>query len=165
MKLKKLPKINCDAVREVWDDRKSLNDNLTSMGLMADPNQHKQFRIPSGKQQMMPKTIETELEVDGILSPNGNNVVDKLASEAKKGYEDKKAIAHPLPPEMLKKVTKLLDKHGEDFEAMSRDHTNYYQETPAQLRAQVIRLKKIPQQWIPYLKSRDLFEKVDSTSK
>lgn len=44
------------------------------------------------------------------------------------------------------------------FQAMARDHTNYYQETPAQLRSQVNRLKKIPQQWIPYLKERGLIE-------
>ena len=42
------------------------------------------------------------------------------------------------------------------MQAMANDHTNYNQETPAQLRSQINRLKKIPQQWIPYLKSRGL---------
>lgn len=41
---------------------------------------------------------------------------------------------------------------------MSYDHTNYNQETPAQLKSQVNRLKSIPSQWIPYLKSRGLVE-------
>lgn len=35
-----------DAVREAWDDKKSLTQNLTSMGLVADPNASK---IPSLK--------------------------------------------------------------------------------------------------------------------
>lgn len=39
---------------------------------------------------------------------------------------------------------------------MSRDYLNSNQETPAQLRSQVNRLKKVPQQWIPYLKRRGL---------
>ncbi|ODN03222.1 Nucleolar protein 16, partial [Orchesella cincta] len=47
-----------------------------------------------------------------------------------------------------------MDKHGENFEAMAKDHTNYYQETAAQLRKQIERLKNIPQQWVAYLKSR-----------
>ncbi len=41
---------------------------------------------------------------------------------------------------------------------MANDHTNYNQETPAQLRSQIKRLKSIPQQWVPYLKSRGLVD-------
>jgi hypothetical protein len=36
-------------VRKAWDEKKSLNDNLSSMGLVADPNSHKNFKILSGK--------------------------------------------------------------------------------------------------------------------
>ena len=42
------------------------------------------------------------------------------------------------------------------LQAMARDHENYFQETATQLKSQVARLKKIPQQWVPYLKSRNL---------
>ena len=39
---------------------------------------------------------------------------------------------------------------------MARDHRNFNQETPTQLKAQVKKLKNIPQQWAIYLKSRGL---------
>lgn len=104
-----------------------------------------------------------------------NHVVVELERQAKESYYSKKAHPHPIPKEMLRKLTVLLDKFGEDFEVrfilnpiglllltlqiilcqgMAKDHLNYNQETPAQLRSQINRLKSIPQQWIPYLKSR-----------
>jgi hypothetical protein len=48
--------------------------------------------------------------------PAKKHVVEQLEKQAKDGYEAKKAIAHPLPPEMFKKLTRFLDKYGEDFE-------------------------------------------------
>lgn len=38
-----------EAVKKAWDKKKSLTDNLTSMGLVADPNTMHKLKIPSGK--------------------------------------------------------------------------------------------------------------------
>jgi len=153
-KKEKLPRIKCDAIREAWDERKSLNENLTSMGLVADTNAHKSFHIPSGKQQMMPGSESDEIEGSDVQPKKA--VVKALEAESKEAFKSKKAIPHTMPKELVKRLTSFLDKYGEDYEAMSRDYGNYNQETPSQLKAQVSRLKKIPQQWIPYLKSRGL---------
>lgn len=125
---------------------------------------------------------EEELEQNSAEKPRNQHVVDELEKQAVDGYKTKKSNPHPLPPEMYRKLTKFIDKYGEDFEvimtsstniliiqathliigiifgfkAMAMDHTNHYQETAAQLRTQVNRLKNIPQQWVPYLKSRGL---------
>ncbi|CAG7822390.1 unnamed protein product [Allacma fusca] len=143
-KHKKLPRINCEAVREAWDKKKSLTDNLTSMGLVADANRN--------ISQNPKNTLEAENSPEAPCA----SVAVALEKEAKEAFKVKKAVAHPLPPEMYRKLCGLINKHGEDFEAMEKDPTNYYQETAAQLRSQVNRLKKIPQQWIPYLKERGL---------
>jgi len=54
------------------------------------------------------------------------HVVEQLEKQAKDGYEAKKAIAHPLPPEMYKKLTKFLDKYGEDFEVSQNALTSHH---------------------------------------
>lgn len=36
-------------VKNAWDKKKSLADNLTSMGLVVDPNTMKNLKIPSAK--------------------------------------------------------------------------------------------------------------------
>jgi len=152
---KKLPRIDCDAVRNAWDEKKTIEQNLDSMGLLVDPNAMKEFRKLNSKVNLPDKDADVDMEKDqsGKEIPK---VAAELQEDAKKRYKDKKSVAHPLPPEMYKKLTKFLDKFGENYEEMARDHTNFLQETTAQLRAQVKRLKNIPQQWIPYLKTRGL---------
>jgi len=157
-KLHKLPRINCDAVREAWDDKKSLSHNLSSMGLISDPNADGGFRIPSGKELLMRANAGGEKEEEQTSVGENSHVVDSLEEQARDEFKRKKETAHPLPPEMYRKLCKFIDKHGEDYEAMAKDHTNYYQETPKQLKKQIERLKNIPQQWIPYLKSRGLMD-------
>jgi len=160
IKLKKLPRINCDAVREAWDEKKSTSHNLLSMGLVADPNADSGFRIPSGKDQMR-ANYQDETEVEEVQEAEKSHVVNSLEQQAREEFQKKKEFAHPLPPEMYRKLCKYIDKHGEDYEAMAKDHTNYYQETPKQIKKQIERLKGIPQQWIPYLKSRGLMTDED----
>ena len=36
--LRKCNTINCDAIRQSWDDKKSLINNMKNMGLAEDPN-------------------------------------------------------------------------------------------------------------------------------
>jgi len=158
----KLPQINCDAIRKTWKDKKSVGENLTAMGLIADPNKDNVFSIPSVKSALI-NDLDHDKSKTSAIKVTVPEVAKQLEETAKEGYKAKNSVKHPLPPEMYKKLTKFIDKHGEDYEAMSRDHENYYQETAAQLRSQVARLKKIPQQWIPYLKSRNLLPQAEQS--
>jgi len=148
-----------DLIKKNWEVKKSAADNLAAMGLVADPNKMKGIKIPSRKERLA--LIKKQLDTDRSVSESEpgsskGHVVNELEKKAKEGFKAAKATPHPLPKGMVKKLTDFLDKFGEDFDAMSRDHTNYDQETPSQLRTQVKRLKAVPQQWIPYLKSRGL---------
>ena len=50
----------------------------------------------------------------------------------------------------------LLDKYGEDYEAMARDSKNHYQDTAAQLRQKIKQFVKRPAYLVPYLRKRGL---------
>jgi len=175
-KLSKQADIKCDTIRKAWDKKKSVVDNLTSMGLSADPNNLPRLKIPSGKESLKKMRIHKTPKIDDdsdeepmadddddddVVAEKGHVAIE-LEEQAKASYAKKKSTAHPLPKAMYRKLTMFLDKYGEDFEAMASDHTNYYQETASQLRLQVKRLKNIPQQWIPYLKSRGLLESTET---
>jgi len=164
-KTTRLPDISVDLIKKNWEVKKSAADNLAAMGLVADPNKMRGIKIPSRKEKL--KMLKEPAGIDGASatepgqSGSKGHVVSELEKEAKEGFKAAKATPHPLPKGMVKKLTDFLDKFGEDFDAMSRDYTNYDQETPAQLRTQVNRLKSVPQQWIPYLKSRGLLTNHD----
>jgi hypothetical protein len=50
----------------------------------------------------------------------------------------------------------MMDKHGMDFSAMSRDPKNHYQETTAKLKGMVTRFISISEHYAPYCKNRGL---------
>merc|ERR1739842_171297 len=53
-------------------------------------------------------------------------------------------------------ITHMMDKHGTDYKAMSRDPKNLYQETPAKLRGMIRKFISIPEHYAPYCKERGL---------
>merc|ERR1712034_81769 len=53
-------------------------------------------------------------------------------------------------------ITYMMDKHGMDFSAMSRDPKNHYQETTAKLKGMVTKFISIPEHYVPYCKERGL---------
>ena len=48
----------------------------------------------------------------------------------------------------------MLEKHGEDYKKMARDHHNSYQETPAQLKKKIGLFKKMKPQYEKYLQDK-----------
>ncbi len=50
------------------------------------------------------------------MAPEKAHVAIALETEARDGFQKKKETAHPLPPEMFKKLCKYIDKYGEDYE-------------------------------------------------
>lgn len=61
-----------------------------------------------------------------------------------------------MPKEKVRWIEYLLDKYGEDYEAMVRDKNNHYQETAAQLKQKIKQFLKRPAYLIPYLRKRGL---------
>jgi len=149
-------KVDCQAMKEVWDTRVSLKENMTNMGVAFDANNV----VPkiSSKQKMVKemkknKGLEVdENEVDGVRRKT--EVVAKLENEAK--FEAKQTFR--FTPTQVQLITYMMDKHGEDWSAMARDPKNHYQETAAKLRGMVTKFISIPEHYAVYARERGLIE-------
>jgi len=149
-------KVDCQAMKEVWDTRVSLKENMTNMGVAFDANNV----VPkiSSKQKMVKemkknKGLEVdENEEDGVRRKT--EVVAKLENEAK--FEAKQTFR--FTPTQVQLITYMMDKHGEDWSAMARDPKNHYQETAAKLRGMVTKFISIPEHYAVYARERGLIE-------
>jgi len=149
-------KVDCQAMKEVWDTRVSLKENMTNMGVAFDANNV----VPkiSSKQKMVKemkkkKGLEVdENEEDGVRRKT--EVVAKLENEAK--FEAKQTFR--FTPTQVQLITYMMDKHGEDWSAMARDPKNHYQETAAKLRGMVNKFISIPEHYAVYCRERGLIQ-------
>merc|ERR1712059_56911 len=90
-------------------------------------------------------------EVEGKAK---TEVVAKLEEEAK--FEAKQTFR--FTPTQVQLITYMMDKHGEDWEAMARDPKNHYQETSAKLRGMIRKFISIPEHYVVYCKQKGLIE-------
>merc|ERR1719167_1207319 len=77
-------------------------------------------------------------------------VIERLENEAKVVPKQN----FRFTPTQVQLITYMMDKHGMDFKAMSRDPKNHYQETPAKLKGMVTKFISIPEHYAPYCKER-----------
>jgi len=149
-------KVDCQAMKEVWDTRVSLKENMTNMGVAFDANnvvpkissKHKMV-----KEMKKKKGLEVdENEEDGVMRKT--EVVAKLENEAK--FEAKQTFR--FTPTQVQLITYMMDKHGEDWSAMARDPKNHYQETAAKLRGMVNKFISIPEHYAVYCRERGLIQ-------
>jgi len=136
-KARKQPKITCNAIKKEWKSKLSAKQNLKSMGLAYDSNK----ALPI----VPPKSGDTDK-----VEKEPTSVVAELVEEANVPRNGTMRI----PKEKVKWIEYLLDKYGEDYEAMVFDKNNHYQETAAQLRQKIKQFKKRPAYLVPYLKAR-----------
>ncbi|XP_014616465.1 PREDICTED: nucleolar protein 16 [Polistes canadensis] len=158
-KLQKLPTIGCKKIKEEWEIYKSTRSNLKEMGLVYDPNET--LQIPNVKQELLKevkeKLMENSMEIDSeeeeidvITIPPKINVAQALKEEAC----GTRRRLFQLPHSQVQFITYLLDKYGEDYEAMARDKKNHYQLTWRQIRAKIKTFKGIPEQYNKYLSKK-----------
>uniref|UniRef100_A0A1E1WRG9 Nucleolar protein 16 n=1 Tax=Pectinophora gossypiella TaxID=13191 RepID=A0A1E1WRG9_PECGO len=152
--------VQCEAIKEAWDPKKSSLRNLKEMGLANDPN--KAIKIPSYKRDQLKRAkkivnlgeSDEEEEEEPKIVPK-SEVVERLEKEARAPRQRK----FMLPKSQVEFLTYLLDKYGHDYKAMERDKKNFYQETWKQLRAKIKTFMGIPKQYGEYLKARGLLDK------
>lgn len=48
----------------------------------------------------------------------------------------------------------FLEKHGDDYKKMAKDHKNYYQETPAQLKKRINIFRNMKTQYDKYISDK-----------
>ena len=138
--------------QDVWDNRITLKENMAHMGVAVDANSV----VPkiSAKSKMI-KDMKKQrgLEVDEEVEEKpSTEVVGKLELEAV--FEAKQTFR--FTPTQVSLITYMMDKHGEDWEAMARDNKNHYQETAAKLRGMIRKFISIPEHYVVYCKEKGL---------
>lgn len=134
-------------IKNAWEESKSIRENLVDMGLAFDSNIT--LKIPTAKDSLIPLMTDKP-RPKAKTCPSKAHIAEALEAEAKAPREKRFA----LPLGQVQFLTYLLNKYGDDYEAMARDNKNIYQETPRQIRNKIRTFQKIPSQWNAYLASR-----------
>merc|ERR1712198_154517 len=144
---------DCKAMKDVWDYRISVKENMASMGVVLNA---KEVVPASGTKK---KTVDKfkvlnnkPLQEKTRPSVIKQEVIQQLEAEA--NVEAKQNFR--FTPTQVQLITYMMDKHGMDFKAMARDPKNHYQETPAKLKGMVTKFINIPEHYAPYCKSLGL---------
>jgi len=153
-------KVDNDVIKELWNPKESIKNNLESMGVAFDAN--KVLDKKSTKQQFIEK-IQDENQVEKTppaLAVKSSEVIKRLEAQALEAESNKKSNFR-FTGEQVKWITYCLEKHGDDFKAMARDPKNIWQETPKQIRQKVLKFVSIPEQFAVYAKKNGLLDDID----
>nr|CAG4644450.1 EOG090X0IKC [Lepidurus arcticus] len=130
-------KITNPVIKNAWDTKQGLIGNIQAMGLVYDAN--KSFPIPT----TMPNETQYGYRRREL-------VLGKLEGEA---TAPRKATMK-IPSQQVSFVKYMMDKHGDNYEAMAKDPKNVFQDTPAQIRRKIMTFLKRPTYVVPYLRER-----------
>jgi len=134
--LKKLRKNNIPKVREskavagiahpiiarVWDGKKTLRQNFRAVGLSGDVNAPKP-KVPR------PLNEAEAAKAQGVVAELEQIVADHVPT------------TRFTPAGEVLFARQLVEKHGDDYQAMARDHKiNVYQHTPKQLKKKIAKV-------------------------
>ncbi len=144
-------KVNCESLKRHWDARKPVKANFDRLGLAADPN-----KTPSLKRQLVNKAKGQEQDAE--RPRRTTKAVKQLEAEAEDAEDAKPKQRFRFSKEEVKFLTHLLDKHGDDFDAMAKDPKNVFQLTPKQIRGKIVKFINIPEQFAVEAKSRGLLQ-------
>ncbi|CAG0917093.1 unnamed protein product [Notodromas monacha] len=138
-------------MKDAWDPKKSAIRNITQMGLGLDPNKVIDIDILTGKESMI-KSMHPELARPKMKSKKGSSTHVAEAMEARSLIRG--TIHVKLSKPEYTWITKMLDKHGEDCEAIARDSKNLMQLTPDRIKHKIKRFKSAVDQYAEYLRGR-----------
>ena len=150
-------KVDCPVLKASWNNRKSLKENMTELGVAFDANQsvakinnqkryRKKFNIPEE-----PKVEEEETKGDG--SSLAEKVVAELESTAAAAV---KPPTFRFSTDQVKWISDMMDRHKYNYKAMARDPKNHFQETPNQIKHKIRKFMSIPDHFVPYCRERGL---------
>ena len=148
-------KVDCKVIKEAWDNRVSVKENMSSMGIVLNASDMMPVTGPKKKMVNKMKTLKNiaadadESVENKVTKPD---VLQKLTEEASVPAKQNFRFSST----QVKLITYMMDKHGSDYKAMSRDPKNHYQETPAKLRGMITKFISIPEHYAPYCRERGL---------
>jgi len=110
-------------VKEAWDKNSTMKQNFVKLGLVQNPN--------VGLHKKKNKNRGQSIDVD-------TSVVPKLEAALKAHVPTARFAAGGE----IRFVQELVEKHGEDYVAMARDHKlNVYQHTPKQIKRKILKVQ------------------------
>nr|XP_027203489.1 nucleolar protein 16-like [Dermatophagoides pteronyssinus] len=172
--LRKGGSINCDAVRQSWDPKKSLIKNMKTMGLAEDPNKllsdvkfYEKFKNPAlnnDRNESIVQRLHRKLErnhqktLKKKMKKSNEFAVENVAEKSTTTTTKTTSVAEKLAeiasqpatknfrfsPDQIKFCAYMIEKYGEDYDAMCRDKRNYYQESAGQIRSKIRKFLSIP---------------------
>nr|CAG4652315.1 EOG090X0IKC [Triops cancriformis] len=155
-KKQKVTKIANPIIKNAWDTRKGIHDNIKAMGLVFDAN--KSFPIPTTMSQV---PIEREVEEEAQVTPSVIESRKAPTLEQVQVVEKLEGVANAprratmkIPNQQVSFVKYMMNKYGDDYEAMARDSKNIYQDTAAQIKRKITTFLKRPTYAVPYLRER-----------
>jgi len=145
-KIKKREQLKAGSAEEkvlgkVWDNRRSFKQNFASIGLSVDPNK----AVKIGKTRIM-----TEGEEVQKTSKRQEKVIKELETVAANARVKDWTVSQ----DDIHFCVTMLDKHEQNWKAMAKDRTNYYQLTPAQIRTKMKHFRRDTVSWNCYMKDR-----------
>ncbi|XP_011504842.1 PREDICTED: nucleolar protein 16 [Ceratosolen solmsi marchali] len=160
-KLRKLPNIECNEIKNAWNLKKSTVSNLSQMGLAYDPNQV--LKIPNRRQEMLTAVTTSDENNDSQNVKKGIKRKLYVAQNLEEDAKYPRARLFRLPNNEVQFATYMIDKYGEDYKAMVKDRKNYNQYTWHQIKKKIDKFKSIPEQYAEYLVKKGEFILEDST--
>merc|ERR1719495_1040517 len=154
-------KVDCKTIKDAWDNRISVKENMSQMGIVLNasdimPTDGAKKKLISEMKKMKNaenKDVDEKEEYkpadDKLTKPD---VLEKLVEEASVPAKQ----SFRFSTTQVKLITYMMDKHGSDYKAMSRDPKNHYQETAAKFKGMVNKFISIPEHYAPYCKERGL---------
>ncbi|KAF7490307.1 Nucleolar protein 16 [Sarcoptes scabiei] len=150
--LRKCGPMNCDLIRESWNEQKSLKTNMKNLGLSEDPNKllngpcfYEKFKNKS--QENVQDNIVLRLherlkkkklrDTKRLLRKKASNEIATVADKLSELASKPSMKNFKFGPEQIKFCSYMLEKYGDDYESMARDQRNFYQESPGQIRTKI----------------------------
>ncbi|XP_032885383.1 nucleolar protein 16 [Amblyraja radiata] len=127
MAKKAAPRIECAQIRNAWNNKKSVAQNLAEMGLASDPNR----TLPIRKVKKMASTVREKV----VINPH---VINELEAEASLP----EVTMSTLSKEFIDYVRHMIETYKDNYKAMARDDLNYYQDTPHQIKKKIESYKR-----------------------
>ncbi|XP_039260012.1 nucleolar protein 16-like [Styela clava] len=149
-KLKRKPVIHCKQMNDVWDKKKTVQQNLRDMGLAFDTN--KAVKIPRPSPAIISEVPINLIPTEDLKLPK---VRESMEVEAALGEKEKRFL---VSSEDVIFCTHMMDKYRENYKAMARDSKNQYQLTPKQIRDKIRSFKRSKTQYQQYLDNKNCKE-------
>uniref|UniRef100_A0A0N5AYQ6 Nucleolar protein 16 n=1 Tax=Syphacia muris TaxID=451379 RepID=A0A0N5AYQ6_9BILA len=161
LKKKKNATTYCEEIASGWKKNKTIKQNLESMGLIYDVNKALNL-LPKSNDDVDVMDVEeaaaagnideqlngkSKLEKRQTASKNGDSSVvaklEKVVADAT--IRNKQGRKFYLMPKDIDFCVHLIKRYGDDYEAMSRDPKNIYQNTPQQIQRKIRIFKRSPE--------------------